>query len=506
MRLAARAAVAAALCAMVPAVHAAEWRFTPTLSAQETYTDNVFLAPDTPAPATATTATTARQKTSDFITQVTPGVALVGRGGRATVSGSYNANKTFFRENSERDSLHHSFTAAGNAEIWEKQAFIDARANMTRQTVNPQAATSDSPAGQQVNRVDVLNTDITPYFLHHFGTWVETRSEVGYRTFSTYRPSTDTGNAGAGATANTNISDTQTYHSSFTANTGRRFTQTKVSATNVRDKVMREGGAPSNKTDRTNVNVTQIISPEWSLIGSAGKEKIDDGTLRQNRDEYTWNAGAAWQPSRRTDARATYGHTLVGESYDFSASHRFSERTALNISYHETIQIEQNQQATNLSFIGTDANGNLIDTRTGQPFVQNSDSFGLQNNAFIQKRFAATLSGTRGRTSFGLTAARETRETEATGVTTTSLEGSANLSRRLSSRSSVNAGITYRQQDFGAVSDRIDTQLNFNTGWSYTIGPHLSSNLSYKRTRRESTIETNNMTENAITLSLIQTF
>lgn len=510
-RLATPAVIATVVCAALSGARGADWRITPSLSAQETYTDNVFLAPDKPPAATTTRTAAERQKESDLITQIVPGVAVVGRGGRASVFADYSLDKKFFRDHSERDSLNHRFTTAGNVEVWDKQAFIDARASMSRQTVSALEPTSQSAAGQEVNQVDVLNTDITPYFLHHFGTWLETRSELGYRTFSTHNPSEDVtraadGVSGAGTTGTQTVNDTQTYHAAFMANTGRRFTHTRVSLRDVRDKLIRSGGAPHAKTERTNIDLTQIISPEWSLLAGIGKEKIEDETLIENRDAITWNAGAAWQPGRRTNVRATYGETAIGETYDFNLSHRFSEFTTLNVVYTEAIQNEQNQQATTLSFLGTDANGNLIDTRTGAPFGQDSDSFGLQNIAFIQRRFQATLSGSRGRTVFSASAVRETREYEAINVLATTLEGRADLSRRLSSRSSVSAGVSYQDQDFGDSIDRTDTRLSLNASWSYQIGPHLSSSLSYRRTQRESTVETSNMTENAVTLGLVQTF
>ena len=68
VRLAVWAAGVAVVCAMLPAARAADWRFTPTLTAQETYTDNVFLAPVGGATGltSATTGTVAPQKESDF--------------------------------------------------------------------------------------------------------------------------------------------------------------------------------------------------------------------------------------------------------------------------------------------------------------------------------------------------------------------------------------------------------------------------------------------------------
>lgn len=514
VRLAVWAAGVAVVCAMLPAARAADWRFTPTLTAQETYTDNVFLAPVGGATGltSATTGTVAQQKESDFISEVIPGFSVNGRGGRASVAGTYSLDKGFFADHSDRDFLRQTFSTANNLEFWQKQAFIDARANMSCQSVNPLVATSELAAGQQVNSIDVLNTDVTPYFLHHFGGWVETRSEVGYRTFST-------SNASPGvttATASTPVSSSpfsnvapagsQTIHSAFTANTGHEFTQTKLTFRALRDKIMRDNDLPHDTITTENLDLTQIISPEWSLLGGVGRQDIEDATLLHDFHGFSWNAGAAWQPGRRTNIRATVGETVIGTTYDFTMSHQFSERTSFNASYHEAVITEQAQQSTNLGFLGTDVTGSLINTQTGQPFTGSTNPLGLQNSAFIQKRFQAGLNGSRGRTSFSVTAVHETRDFQAAGTLATTFQGTVNFTRQLSSRSSLTGSINYFNIDSGQPTNETINQVNLTASWRYQIGPYLSSNLSYRRTQRDLNISTDSTSENAVVLGLTQTF
>jgi len=499
---------------MLPAARAADWRFTPTLTAQETYTDNVFLAPVSGATgvATTTTGTTTTQKQSDFITEVIPGFSVNGRGGRASVAGTYQLDKGFFADHSERDFLRQTFSTANNLEFWQKQAFIDARANMNRQTVNPLLATSESASGQQVNSIDVLTTDITPYFLHHFGGWLETRSEIGYRTFSTSNASSGVTTATASTPttgspfSSTAPADSQTFHSAFTANTGHEFTQTKVSLNLLRDKIIRDNDLPHHTIEQENLDLTQIINPEWSLLGGVGRQDIEDATLLHNFHAFTWNAGAAWQPTRRTNMRATIGETAIGTTYDFTMSHQFSERTSLNATYHESVVTEQGLQSTNLGSLGTDATGNLINTQTGQPFTGSTNPLGLQNSAFIQKRFQAGLNGSRGRTTFGVTAAHETRDFQATGTLATTLQGTVNLTRQLSTRSSLTGSVNYFNIDSGQPTNEIINQVNLTASWRYQLAPQLSSNLLYRHTQRDSNISTDSTSENAVILGLTQNF
>ena len=70
----------AILCA-VPA-HAGQWTITPRLSVGEIYSDNINLDDD--------------DKEGDLITEVTPGINIVGEGGRISGELDYQVQNTLF--------------------------------------------------------------------------------------------------------------------------------------------------------------------------------------------------------------------------------------------------------------------------------------------------------------------------------------------------------------------------------------------------------------------------
>ena len=83
--------------------HAVEWEFTPTLQLKETYTDNVRLSNT--------------NEESDFITQVNPGISIVGLGPHLRFNTRYVMQNLLYAKESDRNATNHQLNANGNAEL-----------------------------------------------------------------------------------------------------------------------------------------------------------------------------------------------------------------------------------------------------------------------------------------------------------------------------------------------------------------------------------------------------
>ena len=66
----------AAMLSMSP-LYAADWTVVPSIGASEMYSDNIFLSP-------------APYQLSDFVTTITPGIAVTGTGERLKASLNYS--------------------------------------------------------------------------------------------------------------------------------------------------------------------------------------------------------------------------------------------------------------------------------------------------------------------------------------------------------------------------------------------------------------------------------
>ena len=277
----------------IESVFAGDWNITPSVAVEETYSDNANLASDD------------GDRNSDLITEIRPAIRIRGSGGRASLNLDFAHRQMFFK-NTDQDQSSQDMNAAGQVELWDRVAFIDATASMSRQVTDSRGATSNSTAGQANNRSDVRTFDISPYFLHHFGTFVET--EARYR-YSDVRVSDD------------GAADTRTFKESFVANSGRKFQRVRWSLAANRSKQMRDDGSSSLKILTVDNDYVLVWNRQVSYLAGVGYEKIEDGSLINQPKGLTWNGGLALKPSRRLSMRATYGKRFDDDNFAFDGTY-----------------------------------------------------------------------------------------------------------------------------------------------------------------------------------------
>lgn len=462
------------------AVQAQKLRTTIGIGVSEEFTDNANLA------------TEGEDRHSDLITTVTPRISIRGaEGGRVSLNLDYSLGSSVYRDNdSGGNQFQNTLSAIARAEIWDRIVFLDARASVSQQRTENTSASSDSQAGQRVNRSSVRTTSLSPYFLHHFGTWVETESRLNLSK----------------VTSDSGAADTVTTGERFTAKSGRRFSQYKWAFSLNEQKTSRNDSSPANKSFRSNADFTYVVGPKMSFLFGGGYEKIEDGTLDDEPSGLTWNVGVNLRPGRRTSLRATYGYRFDSDVVSIDASHQLSTRTSISATFSETIQTSQQAILEDTSFIGTDAEGNLIDTRTGLPFVAGNESFSFTTNAFRQKRFSTGISGSRRRNTFSGQLFWESRKTDATGIEEIVLGGNVTLGRKLTQRLAGNLRLKYSHTDFGTADSRFAKDVSVSTGLNYTIFKDIRGNLNYIHTRRIDHVGRSGMHENAITVGFNKTF
>lgn len=485
---AAVAALAAASCFAVGLrARAADWQISPRIGVSETFTDNVELATGRNA-----------DRHSDLVTSIAPGIGIRGTGARTRVNLDYTLTETIFRQVSERDNLQHTLSSSAHTELWERVFFLDAAAAIDRRQVNSGGAISSAPISREINETDVQRFTITPSFRHHFGTWVETLSQISYGQVNT-----ETGE----------IQDTTTLSETFTASSGRRFTTLLWSLRLNSSKTDNGEEFPASRRRTLDTNYTYVLNSKWSLLAGLGYEDIEERTLTTQPKGLTWNLGFAARPSGRTSVRATYGEREDKESLSFAATHRLSERTSINASYTESIQTTQSLILQDLNLLGflvsPSTPGVPIDPTDPSTFTLSpvySPDFGLQNFAFRQKRFSIGGDGTRRRMTYGGSAFWEERLTESTNVTETIYGASLRIGRTLSSRARGSVGVTYRNRDFGDAQDRKDHEISSSVSYTYQIFKDVEATLAYNLTRRITNNADAHLTENAVTLRLSKQF
>lgn len=462
----------------------ADWTITPRISVSETFSDNANLDSNDEDP------------NSDFLTQVSPGISINGQGGRASLNLNYNLNQTFSHLGAQDTETNNNLAATGQVEIWKRVAFIDASAVITQAVTSTDGATSSSVAGQNVNRTETRTATISPYFLHHFGTWVETESR-----FTLSGVTTDDGV----------VEDAITQSEQIRINSGRRFQTFTWSLDTINSKTQNSGDEPSERQRRADFNGTYILGSKLSLLGGVGWEDIEDTDLDSQPSGLTWSAGFAVRPSPRTSARLTYGKRDGTTSFDFEGSHQLSSRTSITATYSESIETSQQLVANFTNFVRFDrATNDFVRNPDGSVAIfqgiDSNDPFGLEEDTFRQKAFRLNLTGSRRRNTFNAGLLWEEREFEFTDRVETAYGGNFSISRPLSRRLNGNLSFSYTHTDDGDITERSEDEISGSTGLSYQVRNDIRANLTYNLTFRKVNNAPDDLMENSVSLGLTKSF
>lgn len=456
-----------------------DWSITPSIGVSETFSDNANLATDD------------EDRNSDFITRVSPAISVRGTGARGSLNLDYAHDRSFYHRNTRDDADSNRLEGTGLVELWKHSFFIDGRASISQVVEDETEPTSRSVAGQDVNRTEARAYNVSPFFRHHFGTWVETETRYSY---------------GGVMTEGDTVEDTTTQSEQIRINSGRRFTFLQWSLSGLNSKTANEGAEPAERERRADLDFTYLLSRSISLTAGVGYEDIEAPDLTSQPKGITWRTGFTLQPTPRTSLRFSTGERNGDTNYDFEGSHALSPRTSIRASYNETIQTSQGQIRDNLNNLGFDpVTGEPINTQTRQPFGSD-DAFGLTERTFRQKRFSLFLDGTRRRNTFNFGLFWEERETETTNTVETVIGGSAGLSRRLSTRLNGGLSFSYRATDFGTMDDRTEDEINASTSLSYQVRNDIAATLTYDLTLRKVNNGPDDLVENSVTLGLTKSF
>lgn len=461
---------------------AAVWRVVPRLEVATTYTDNVDLD------------STGNRK-SDAIFQVTPGLTVSGNGRRVQLNMTYDP-RYFVAASDGRDQFRHSLTGVANVEVIKDHFTVDARASVSPEFASLRGSRSFSGANFTTNRRLRQTYSISPTLKNQFGSFATAQIKYTYRYQAIEDPAV-TDPFGAA------IPDTEDHDVSVSIDSGRRFQRLRWRILGNYQRSERTAGRTTK--DRRAIAEIEYRVVRWlGIIGRGGYEEIIDSTLRRNVDEATWEAGARFNPSRRTDVTVRYGNTRGNKRWTVDANYQW-RRWKFGAQYRETITTSQRIVSGAVDNFLVDPGGNFVDP-FGSPIQSGDLVFGFINEAFERKRLQFDVSLTQQRTTYRLRAFREQRQIDATGGDEEDINIDFEITRQLSRKASVRLRGNYRRTDFNAGMARIDNFFGGRASYDYTFSRYVSGSLEYAHTRRDSNQPGSVLSENVVTLRLRGTF
>ncbi|HNC51656.1 MAG TPA: TIGR03016 family PEP-CTERM system-associated outer membrane protein [Accumulibacter sp.] len=289
-------------------VCADNWRITPSIALTETWTDNVFL--------------TARNTKSDLVTGITPGIAIDGKGHRASLRLNYTFTEQLYSPNyanierltgqtSASNNHQNALNAVGKLEAIENWMFIDATGTISQQYLSAFGAVSPSTANVNRNQTETSNYSISPYIK---GTLLSsTEYLVRYRA----------------AITNTTASGVQSNQGDLTSSewTGRLNGTTRwgalgwaLDASSLRNNYTVGRDYEDSKYQ---ASLSYRFEPQFRVSAFAGQESNNYVSL-QNETHAIYGGTVMWTPDPRTEISASDGKRFFGNGYDVTVRHQMA--------------------------------------------------------------------------------------------------------------------------------------------------------------------------------------
>ncbi|BBJ22891.1 TIGR03016 family PEP-CTERM system-associated outer membrane protein [Candidatus Nitrotoga sp. AM1P] len=486
---------------------AADWKISPRLNLLETYTDNVTLA-------------TKGNEKSDFITQINPGISLIGTGTRLKVNVDYTMQNLFYANEQSRNRTVHQLRASENAELIKNFFFLDSTASISQRNISLLGPITDNNENITNNRTNVKTYSISPYIRHNFSNFASTQARYTHNAVYT-----DVG-AFSGRKSDTILLSLTSGSAFRTLGWGLNYNKQKL------DFLDR-----SIENERYTGNLRYRISSKFSLTGTSGYQKFSYTSLTGVSAGSFWTAGFAWTPAERTSITANTGKAFFGTTYMLRASHR-TRRSAWSLNYNQDITTTRDQffippTTDTENFLNQLWMSNIPDPVMRQQTVENfirdnglsASIFDpvnfLTNQFFLQKRLQASVAFSGARNTLVFSIFHMLREAQTLGdVNDASIIGTSNIGLnrnikqiggnalwnwKIGPRTNANVGVMYLKSSLLATGREDDTKT-FRAGLTRQLQPKLNGAVNFRHIERTSNQIGSDYRENALIASLSMRF
>lgn len=482
---------------------AADWKLTPSLDLEETYSDNIGLAPR-------------GSEKSDWVTQVQPGISLIGTGSHLKAHVNYGMQSLFYANDSSPSTINHQLNAGANAELLDKFLFLDGSASISQANISLLGPLTTNNINVTGNRADVRTYSISPYLRHSFDTLAS--SELRYT-----HDAVSTSSGGLSSSKADSMLFSLNSGSAFrTLGWGLSYNGQRTDSTNV----------PTVTSQTTTGSLRYMVSPKFSLTATSGYEKFDYLSIGALPEGSFWSAGFAWDPLDRTSIAASVGRRYFGQTHQVTASHR-TRNSVWSLGYNEDITTSRNQFLSPTTDTATFLNqlclaaidpvscqqdvANAINTGAIPAFLPFATNY-FTNQYFLQKRLQASVALNGAKSTVLFTLFNSSRKSQTSSVldsvllgtgsltlndNTRQLGGSALWNWRISPRTSAHISAEYTRN---SLSSQTDYDKALRLGMTRQIQPKLSGSVEFRRLMHDSTLSSSDYIENAATASLLMTF
>ncbi len=516
---------------------ARNWQLDPSLSVQETYSDNVRLAPS-------------GEEKSAFVTEISPGISFSRQTARNKIDLNYRMQNFFNAGGNDSYDLFHQLQFDSTTEFLRNSLFLDLTSSISQQNVSNIRSASDNITGGD-NRTTVTRYGFSPYWTPHLHGYADGELRFRYEKLSTDRDSQNGFSAISNPntlTTNSLLSDSETTEESIHLKSGWRFSRATWAVNFVNREQKRQRG--DDVIFRNADGLIRVhINREFSFFAQAGysDNSFQGFSNNRNRNGFFYTFGGGWHPSRYFGIDAGFGNnsfvtlelsptrhmkwdityrnndigTNTGSTWESHFEWK-TRRATWTASYSEDTTTVQSLLAETRPFTLTGQP--VIDPVTNQPFQRDISLPNLVDEVFIRKRGEISFAYQTGKTDLNARVFSENRIFQVSGRKDDVVGASADLNWQFARRTSFFARSTWQKRDRKSssspslstnttstafnTSDFSDNRFDFSLGLTRRIPFHFGKNsqmnarIEYRYLNQTSGSEFNEFQENRISASL----
>lgn len=507
---------------------AGDWKWSPRLSLEERYSDNVFLRPK-------------GLEHSDWITEISPGIAVRREGRKLKVDVDYSLQGVIYANDNDRSRARSNLNGQAQAELLQDWFYLDASARASQQLVDYVSGHGLGDAVGIQNTRQTYGYSLSPYLKHRFGSDATVELRVGR---DEYR-----------STGSGSFSDSSTNRYRFSAVSGNNFHPLSWNLSYDRRETDYTSRIDTDSEQASAYGRLQIRR-EFGLIGQAGMQKGNfQGAANRIRDFSYYGLGVYYTPGRRlfgelvynfsdqgdfvsgsltlqptlrTTLKASSTQRNFGRSHSLSANHR-TRKSSWGLVYQETLSSYDQIEYENLFDAWLCGTTPVFPVPPGTPVPSGCTKL---SDTALQALFGSTAfkpvtldktyvsKGLTGLFSYQLRRAnvrlslfdtrREYLETGAVGREDRRIGLQAALSVRPGERTTVtlSSGISRLEVDdpVTPANDREDDFWNIGLTLTRRFQPDVSGSLELRHQQRDSSLSKQDYTENAVAARLNMRF
>ena len=276
-------------------VPAQVWQVTPTLGGRLTWTNNYDLRSDA-------------NRESDFITTITPGIAVDHTGPRSYLRGYVHVPIVIYAKHSSENTVRPQAALNGRFEAVKDFFFVEASATVTQEYFSPFGAQPDNIESANDNRYTSQTYRITPYIQGNIG------GNVTYllRDSNIWRVNSNEAEGTGGSLANSYVNEL--------FGTINRVPTPLGWGADVSRTEYNYSGRGSQLMELARLRGIWQADPQLQLFATAGYER-NRFSIQENENAI-YGAGFRWRPTERTTFDGSAEHRFFGTSYNILFEHR----------------------------------------------------------------------------------------------------------------------------------------------------------------------------------------